>query len=175
MTFKEFREQNRPCEECSAYIECICTGGDIWVGDGFDVPPCEVFGDEVMDKWVESVIKSRQQFEKEEERKQAEALRKKEIAQKRTETARQMKSYCYVERKEVERLQKAVKSLETAIRERERFAESVNEVNEMFGYSGRIPQIDPQRYTELDNLKEQLRVAEEKYKSKRKEFYSKRR
>lgn len=175
MTFKEFRAQNRPCEECSAYIEGICTGGDIWVGDGFDVPPCEIFSNKDIDKWVEDVIKTRQQFEEAEERKQAEALRKKEIARKRAETARQMKSYCYAERKQVARLKKAVKSLETAIREREIFAESVNEVNEMFGYSGRIPQLDPQCYAELDFLKQQLKVAEKKYKAKRKEFYANRR
>lgn len=175
MTFKEFREQNCPCEECSAYIEGICNGGDIWGGDGFDVPPCEVFDDDDMDKWVESVIKTRQQFKEAEERKLANELRKEEIARKRAETARQMKSYCYTERKEVARLQKAVKSLESAIRSREIWAESINAVNEMFEYSGRMPQVDTQHYVKLDNLKEQLKVAEEKYKAKRKEFYENRR
>lgn len=171
MTFKEHREQNLPCEECTAYRECLCTGGDIWVGGGFDVPPCEVYGNKDMDKWVEDVIQTRKQYDEIEERKQAEILRKKEIARKRAETARAMRSYCYAERQEVSRLEKSVKSLESAIHEREIFAESVNAVNEMFGYTGRTPQVDPQRYTKLDELKEQLRIAQDKYKAKRKEFY----
>lgn len=175
MNFQEYREQKLPCEDCPAYKECFCTGGEIWVGDGYMPPPCEIYLDRDMDEWVESVVQTRKQVDEAEERKQAGVLRKKEIAQKRAETARAMKSYCYVERKEVARLEKAVKSLETAIRERNHFAESVNEVNEMFGYSGRIPQVDPQRYGKLDELKELLRTAQEKYKAKRKEFYSNRR
>ena len=171
MTFKEYREQKLPCSECTAYIEGICIGGDTWGGDGYDAPPCEIFGNEDMDKWVEDVIQTRKQFDEIEERKHAELLRKKEIAQKRAETARQMKSYCYAERQEVVRLEKAVKSLESAIHEREIFAESVNAVNEMFGYTGRIPQVDSQLYVKLDELKKQLRMAQDKYKAKRKEFY----
>ena len=171
MTFKEYREQKLSCEECPAYIENICSGGEIWVGDGFMPPPCENYPDEDMDKWVENVNQARKQFDEIEERKQAEILQKKEIAQKRAETARQMKFYCYAERKEVARLEKAVKSLETAIHKRAIFADSINAVNEMFGHTGRIPQVDPQHYAKLDELKEQLSLAKERYKAKRKEFY----
>lgn len=175
MTFKEYREQKLSCEECPAYIENICSGGEIWVGDGFMPPPCENYPDEDMDKWVENVNQARKQFDEIEERKQAEELRKKEIARKRAETARQMKSYCYAERQEVARLKKAVESKQWNIRHEEDSIDAINFANLMFEYKGLQLQVEPRLYAELDNLKEQLKMAQDKYKVKRKEFYNNRR
>lgn len=127
-----------------------------------------------MDEWVREKREQCRLYEERQEQQERKEREKKQIADARAETTRQMKNYCHYERQEVLRLQKEIKSLEKTISTAECRAYAFNTTNKMFGYEER-KQVRPELTAKLENLKEQLKVAEEKYKVKRKEFYATRR
>lgn len=170
MTFAEFQEQELDCEVCPIRKAEFC-GYAICMEFASD-PPCSFADpDQDMDEWVREKREQHRRYEELQEKRERKEREQKEIARKRAESTRQMKSYCYDERKEVLRLQKAISALEKTINTAECWAFAFNATNQMFGYEER-KQVRPELTAKLENLKEQLKVAEEKYKAKRKEFYA---
>ena len=182
MTYGEFLEKELPCEECPIYKAEICNGGPKCYGGEPIDPPCCGFNDDTdLDKWASESERYLAAIEDLEDM-QARLLENKRIrAKKRAETTRQMKSYCWEERAEIKGIKKRIKGLENAISLAQCFASAFNATNEMFEqvqggeeYKAR-KQVNPELTAKLDELKEQLKTAQDKYKAKRKEFYSKRR
>lgn len=173
MTFSEFQEQKKDCEECPIRLAELCSYA---MCREYDCdPPCE-YADPVQDMYdfIKDKIEQELCIEQFQDNKIRKEKEKKEIAIKRAETIRQMKTYCFSEYKEVSKLKRAIKKLEKTISTTQCLAFALNVTNEMFGYEER-KQVNPDLTISLEKLKEDLKIAEEKYKLKRKEFYAKRR
>lgn len=173
MTFTEFQEQGLDCDDCPIKKAQLC--GFATCREFNSDPPCSFAdGEQDMNDWIKDKNEQIRRIEDYESKKIREQKRKKEIARKRAETTRQMKIFCSTERKEIARLEKAIKALTKTINTAQSMVFAFNSTNEMFGYSER-KQVNPELTIQLDDLKEQLKIAKEKYKIMRKEFYAQKR
>lgn len=173
MTFAEFQEQELDCEECPIRKAKYC-GYATCREFSSDLPCSFADPDQDMDDWVRQKDELCRRYEARQELQERKERERKEVARKRTETARQIKSYCRLERQEISRLQKEIRSLEKIITTAECWVAAFNSTNKMFGYAER-KQVSPKLTAQLEISKERLKVAEEKYKQKRKDFYATRR
>lgn len=173
MTFGEFLDKELPCEECPLYQENMCSGGvKCYGGMPIEPPCCFVDADQDIEEWVRQKNLQILAYEEVEDIQARVLEQKRERQRKRKETTAQMKSYCWKERAEIKGIKKRIKAFEKAKSFAECMAIAFNSTNQIFGYEER-KQVNPKLTSELDNLNEQLKTAEEKYKAKRKEFYSK--
>lgn len=169
MLWKDFAE-TEDCEQCPIKQERICKGGWTSSPSGTPIePPCCSFDDDTdLDAWIDNYYDYQRRYEERIDRQ----IREKEEKRKKNEVAKRrrwyLKNYCVNERIEVKRLQKLIRENENAIRFANSIAFSFNAANEMFHYPERVS-VNPKHNKELEKMKNQLKIAEDKLKEKQKE------
>lgn len=158
------------CSECPIKDEGICPGGWTSGAGGQPIePPCASWdADEEVEDYIQGYyarIQAREEYEDWLLERQREKKRKNEITRQKREY---IKLYCISERCEVKRLKKELASYEKAASLASSFATAFNVTNEMFGYAERKT-VNPQITTRINELKEQLEIAQRKLKEKQKE------
>lgn len=158
------------CSECPIKDEGICPGG--WtsgVGGQPIEPPCASWdADEEVEDYIQGYyarIQAREEYEDRLWKEQQEKKHKNEIARQKRQY---IKLYCISERCEVKRLKKELASYEKAASLADSFATAFNITNKIFGYDERKV-VNPQITTKINELKEQLKIAQRKLKEKQKE------
>lgn len=158
------------CSECPIKDEGICPGGWTSGAGGQPIePPCTSWdADEEVEDYIQGYyarIQAREEYEDMLWKEQQEKKRKNEIARQKRQY---IKLYCISERCEVKRLKKELASYEKAASLASSFVSAFNITNEIFGYAERKT-INPQITTRINELKEQLEIAQRKLKEKQKE------
>ena len=158
------------CSNCPILKEGIYKGG--WTSDGNGnpiEPPCTGIGEEEeLEEWIEHYYDSVRRHEEFLERKWEEEQKRK----RKNEIIRRKRlysnAYCAAERAEVKLLKKRIRSEEKVLSLADSIVSAFNATNEVFGYSER-KRINPIAKAEIENLKNQLKDAENRLKKKRKE------
>jgi len=158
------------CSECPIKDEGICPGGWTSGAGGQPIePPCTSWdADEEVEDYIQGYyarIQAREEYEDRLWKEQQEKKRKNEIARQKRQY---IKLYCISERCEVKRLKKELASYEKAASLASSFVSAFNITNEIFGYAERKT-VNPQITTRINELKEQLEIAQRKLKEKQKE------
>lgn len=158
------------CSECPIKDEGICPGGWTSGAGGQPIePPCTSWdADEEVEDYIQGYyarIQAREEYEDRLWKEQQEKKRKNEIARQKRQY---IKLYCISERCEVKRLKKELASYEKAASLASSFVSTFNITNEIFGYAERKT-VNPQITTRINELKEQLEIAQRKLKEKQKE------
>lgn len=173
MKWKEFLEIE-DCDICPIKQAELCSGGyDCYDGSPIE-PPCCSFDDETdLDKWIKEAFDRQKKHEEYENKIEREKREKQERANKSAKTRREMRFYCREEIATIKTLEKRLKSIENSLSLANSLAFALNITNEMFGYSERV-KATPEAQKTIDKLKEDIQIAKEKYKIKRKKFYAER-
>lgn len=158
------------CSECPIKDEGICPGGWTSGAGGQPIePPCASWdADEEVEDYIQGYyarIQAREEYEDRLWKEQQEKKYKNEIARQKRQY---IKLYCISERCEVKRLKKELASYEKAASLADSFATAFNITNKIFGYDERKV-VNLQITTKINELKEQLKIAQRKLKEKQKE------
>lgn len=157
------------CDICPLLKAELCSGGMSITPNGYREPPCcNMNEDTDLDEYVAEhyrLTELRRQQRKEREKIKQEKQQKQAIANKKRNY---LKSYCYQEAKVIKDLKSQIKYYEELISKANIKSKAFNLTNEMFGYDNRAV-INPELELKLNQLKDELKVAEIHLKEKQKE------
>lgn len=157
------------CDSCPLLKANLCGGGISVTPNGYNEPPCcNMEEDTDLEEYVKEYNRQieigrqkrieRDRIRKEKEEKQAVTNRKRNY----------LKSYCYKEYKVIKDLKSQIKYYEKLISKANIRSKAINLTNEMFRYEGRVA-INPELELKLNQLNDELKIAEINLKEKQKE------
>ena len=171
MKWKEFSEIE-DCESCPIKKAELCGYGSSCYGGIPIDPPCCFFEDDTdIDEWIKEAYDRQRRYEEYQDKLIREKKAKEQRAKKAADTRQKMRLYCMAEIVEIKTLEKRLKAYEKELSFARSLAFAINHTNEMFRCSERLTE-KPEAQKTIDELKNQIEIAKEKYKTKRKEFYA---